>query len=92
MTRGYVKLSLRAGCLAAIIDDALGADPTFLPDVRAHSFDLTPQYLDDMKREALRRGVPAAALDAGEESARQLTDSDFVDLGLRLQAAVDRSN
>jgi hypothetical protein len=73
MTPEYARLSLRAGYLAAAIENSIGWDPIGL--IRERGWDLTETFLGQVKAEAVARGMPAAELEQAERQAAAFSDS-----------------
>jgi hypothetical protein len=80
----WVRTSLRAGYLAARIDDYLGGSE-FLRAVRSHGFDITPEFVEEMVRTARSRGVPATELAFDPEFEQALKSEQLVRLGRQWQ-------
>jgi ABC-type antimicrobial peptide transport system ATPase subunit len=79
MTPEYVALSLRAGWLAATIDEALsgkGMIGRAGVQVRKMRWRLTDTYLEELKSEAIRQGVPPDLLEKSEGACRELLARD----------------
>ena len=80
MTDDYAKLSIRAGFIAGAIDRALGGDKASRL-IRLCSWVLTADFLEAIKAEAIRRGVPAQLLERAEQSAAAVaSDPQFIQL------------
>jgi hypothetical protein len=91
MTPAYALLSLRAGCLATVIDAVLG-DDTVIQEIRAHAWDLSDAYLEQVKTHAVAKGVDLELLEAAEARARELfRDPALVQTAIATQKRIDQA-
>ncbi len=89
MDSAYAQLSLRAGCLAAFIDTALGTK-RFEVALRNQAWELTEETLETIKCHAIQLGCPPSVLDAAESRATEfVNDSENIGRALKLQRQVD---
>lgn len=86
MTREYAELSLRIGLLAGEADCWLNSTE-FLGMFRKRQWTLTPEFLEEMRTEALRRGVPAAELELPPDIEEHMPE--LLELAMQTQAEHD---
>jgi hypothetical protein len=92
MTREYALISLKAGMLAAAIDFHLGTGSEYTKIIREAVWDLTPAFLEEIKRLALAAGLPPSEMDAIQAELDEINDDEFITRLLDLQELSDRAH
>jgi hypothetical protein len=90
MTEDYVALSIRAGVVSMAISAAL-KDDVPVRIARMLRWQLTPEFIEGLKKEALAKGMEQKALDDAEAFAVKIyNDKALVKRAMEMQDEMDK--